>query len=299
MVANRYEAAMGGMPSPTRETAPNLIVPLDGSRHSLAALPVAKALSEMLEATLHVVHIAEAALPPQELLQRLGLDPEQLRGSVLQQATGPPAMGIVHLAEEWHSRMIVMCAHAGSVWPRGVMGTVAEAVLCRAPCPVILVRPERGLLPWALRRALVPHDGTPSTAAAVGVAVDLAERSGADLHILHVADPDVRRTAEPGSMTVPQYLDQPQHEWLAWNREFIDRFRRLCGCPTSVPMRLFLGRGKASDEIVRQARERVSDLLVLVWHGHWEEERAVTLKTVIRHTPCPVLVLRAGVPPGA
>ena len=43
-------------------SATTLLVPLDGSLHAIAALPVARALAELRDATLAVLHVADVAL---------------------------------------------------------------------------------------------------------------------------------------------------------------------------------------------------------------------------------------------
>ena len=268
----------------------SVLVPLDGSPHATVALPVARALAELETASLRVLHVGEPLVPPRELLASLGLTPEQVRGLVVDQAMGPPAASILRLAREWHSVLIVLCTHTGPAEPRGALGRVAEQVLRDAPCPVVLVRPARGLRPWAARRIVLPHDGTPTTAGALGPTVGLAERSGADVDVLHVPTPDA--PTEPGTFTAPQYLDQPQHEWPDWAREFLERARGLCACPPSVKTRLFLRRGAPGAEILRFAQEREEDLIVLAWRGHLEPERARVIRQVLREAPCPVLVLR-------
>ena len=63
---------------------------------------------------------------------------------------------------------------------------VAAAVLLAAPCPVVLVPPARGRKRWALRQLLVPHDGTPTSAATIGPATDFASMAAAELVVLHV-----------------------------------------------------------------------------------------------------------------
>jgi nucleotide-binding universal stress UspA family protein len=172
------------------------------------------------------------------------------------------------------------------------LGSVASAVVRIAPCPVVLVRPELGVHPAALRRIIVPEDGTPTTAAALQPAGELAGRSGAELDVLHVAAAAAHQPAEPGTLTAPRYLDQPQHEWPVWTREFLQRLRHLCHCPSTVQTRLFLRTGEPGAEIVRFARERETDLIVVAWRGHLDGQRAATLRAVVRDAPCPTLVLR-------
>ncbi len=272
--------------------APAVIVPLDGTIHATAALPVGKGLAEILESTLHVVHVGVRMRPPHEMLEPLKLTSEQLEGSVLHQATGSPAAMIVELAASRPSAFIVMCTHTGIDKPRGALGSVTYEVLRTSPCPVVLVPPERGLRPWTLRRLLLPHDGTPTSAAAVGPASALALRAGAELTVLHVAVPGSEPPGEPGTFAVPRYLDQPQHEWPAWAREFLDRLRAIGRPPDAVPMRLFLAAGEAGRAIVDFAARQASDLIVLAWRGVLEPGRALTARAVVGGAPCPILVLR-------
>jgi nucleotide-binding universal stress UspA family protein len=276
--------------SPTR--APTVLAPLDGSVQAIAALATAKALAELAQATLHVVHVGEPILPPDELLQSLGLTRDHLRGSVIAQAGGAPAASILRLASEWRSRLIVMCTRTRIAETEGRLGSVAAAVVREAPCPVVLIRPELGSGPRPLRRIVVPYDGTPTTAAALQPAMDLAGRSGAEVEVLHVAAPSASHPPEPGSLTVPQYLDQPQHEWPVWTREFLARTWGPYDFPPTARTRLFLRTGEPGAEIVRFAGERQSDLIVLAWRGDLDGERATTLRTVIRTAPCPTAILR-------
>jgi len=273
-------------------TSASILVPLDGTSPAAAALPVARVFAELECATLHIVHIGEPTVPPNAVLERVGLTPDQLHGSVLDQATGPPAARIVQLAAEHRSVLIVLCTHTATTRARGALGRVAEAVLRDATCPVVLVQPGRELRPWVLRKILLPHDGTPTTAAAVSPAADLAIRAGAELLVLHVTEPRARAPTEPGTLVTPRYVDQPQHEWSSWASEFLERLAALGNCPATVRLRLLLGMGDPGAEIVRAIKERECDLVVLGWHGRMAPERAVTMKTVIREGSCPVFVLR-------
>ena len=173
-------------------------------------------------------------------------------------------------------------------------GSIALEVLRSTRVPVVLVNPERTLEPYRLRRILFPHDGTPTTAAAIGPVLELAERAGADLLVLHVASV-CRAPTEPGTLAIPFYVDQPHHEWPAWMREFLDR---LCGVTGAAlhhkGMKLILGCGDPADEIARVAAEHRADLVVLAWRGSLAPERAKVARSVIARSPCPVLVLRVG-----
>jgi nucleotide-binding universal stress UspA family protein len=61
----------------------------------------------------------------------------------------------------------------------------------------------------------------------------------------------------------------------------------------------FLRQGKPSEEIIAAAREWAADLIVLGTHGRSGVARAVlgsSAEAAVRHAPCPVIVVRGGVP---
>ncbi len=268
---------------------PVILVPLDGSKQALAALPVAKALGEIERAALHILHVGEHELAKDELRSRLGREAPALNGFTIDARVGTPAVEIVQVAKEMKPRVIVMCKHSRG--ERGKMlGRTAMKVLHDAECPVVLVPPERGATPWHLHHVLVPHDGTPSTSAALQPAAELAERGGAELLVVHVTD--IRAApAEAGSLATPRYVDQPQHEWPAWTSEFVNRL--ACICPLGhLHVRMFLAHGGTAAEILYLSERQSTDLIVLAWRGIWEAPRAGTLKDILREAHCPVLVVR-------
>ena len=268
---------------------PVILVPLDGSKQALSALPVAKVLGEIERAALHILHVGEHELTADELRGRLGREAPVLDGFTIDARVGTPAVEILQVAGEMKPRVIVMCKHSGT--ERGKMlGRTAMKVLHDAPCPVVLVPPERGETPWHLQHVLVPHDGTPSTSAALQPAAELAEHGRAELLVVHVTD--IRAApAEAGSLTTPRYVDQPQHEWPAWTTEFLNRL--ACICPLGhLHARIFLAHGDTAAEILRLSERQSTDLIVLAWRGIWEAPRAATLKDILREAHCPIMVVR-------
>ncbi|HZV02547.1 MAG TPA: universal stress protein, partial [Planctomycetota bacterium] len=206
---------------------PCLIVPLDGTRAALAAIPVAKALAAIEGATVHIVHVGKRGLSPRDLLEKVGLAPEHATDSVLQARTGSPAEEICRIVRERKGSSVVMCARTGGPGEGLELGSVAKAVLGGAHAPVVFVPAKPRPEPFALRRIVFPHDGSPGTADAIGAATHLARRAGAELLVLHVATA-TSTGEEAGTFPPPFYVDQPQHEWPTWTREFLDRL--CCGC---------------------------------------------------------------------
>ena len=272
--------------------AKTVLVPLDGSIHATAAVPVARRLAALFHATLAVLHVSDDALASAALVERMKLSSQDMRGLVVDQRSGAAAVSIVQAASERHAALIVMCPQTRMDSKPRVFGSVAEAVLRAAPCPVVLVPPTRGHRDWALKQLLLPHDGTPTSAATIGPATQLASMAAAQLVVLHVATAGPELPTEPGTLVSPRYVDQPQHEWPAWAQEFLHRLRAIGRATDGVDIRLALAQGEAGSAIVDFARKNDSDLIVLGWRGALEPDRARTMRRVIRETICPVGVFR-------
>jgi nucleotide-binding universal stress UspA family protein len=290
-------AGSHAVPSPPPRQAPTIFVPLDGSVPAQAALSVARALAHLVEATLRLVHIGESTLPSRELLRKLGLATDDVRGAVVEQAGGDAAASIIRLARAQPCVYIVMCPYTGQREPVDELGGVARDVLQLASCPVVLVPPAQDQRPWRLRQILLPHDGTPTTTSALGPALELARRADAELLVLHVAGARVAPAAEPGAITTPQYEDQAHHEWPTWAHEFLQR--ACCvHAPEEMPrLRLALAIGDPAAEIIRSARDNEADLIVLGRRGDLGGDHSLVAKNVIREMPCPLLILRASQTP--
>lgn len=130
-----------------------ILFPTDFSHTGDAALEMATSLARGQDATLVIVHVQEPPRvygegdmyygmlnpPPAELERMLSevlpSDPQVAFEHHL--VTGDPARGIVRLAKSEHVDMIVMGTHGRSGLTRLLMGSVAEAVVRRATCPVL------------------------------------------------------------------------------------------------------------------------------------------------------------------
>ncbi len=270
--------------------AATLVVPLDGSREAAAALPVARALATAENATLHILHVSDAMLAAKMMAEQLRLTREELDGAVLDQRIGQPAAEIVRQAHDLGSRLIVMSSRCVQDAERGALGSVTREVLRHAPCPVVIVPYAHAVPAWSLRNILLPHDGIPTTAAAIARTSELARKAGAELAVLHIASTSSPPPGEPGALMAPRYLDQPQYEWPAWAREFMDRVVAIGGPPPDVRMRLFFAWGEPADVIVEFAAQHHTDLVVIAWVAGWEPEQRTTMRKVIDQAPGPLLI---------
>ena len=139
-------------------TPKRLLVPIDFSTAAEHALDYACALAAPLGATVHVVNAIGAVLPELSValsehmlatlrtehaaaLQKL-VDPRRALatfGEVLVEP-GDARDAIVAVAKRLDADLIVIGTHGRRGFSRFMLGSVAEDVLRRAPCPVLAVR---------------------------------------------------------------------------------------------------------------------------------------------------------------
>lgn len=133
-----------------------IFFPTDFSPASEAAMPLALSLAKDRGATLVIVHVEEppAAYGGGEMFytvpdvttennqKRLeALAPKDAGVPYeLRLVTGSPAATLVRMAEEEDADLIVMGTHGRTGLMRVLMGSVAEAVVRRAKCPVLTLR---------------------------------------------------------------------------------------------------------------------------------------------------------------
>jgi universal stress protein A len=118
-----------------------ILFPTDYSDISANAGRTAAQMARHFDARLHVVHVVPPVTDPgpAEALPRAvahlgpGLD------IVTATVTGRPALEIVHYARRHHIDLIVMGTHGRTGVSRALLGSVAEAVVRRAPCRVLTV----------------------------------------------------------------------------------------------------------------------------------------------------------------
>ena len=147
------------------------------------------------------------------------------------------------------------------------------------------------LLDLSGRAVLFATDGSPSSIAGAHVALDLARKYHAVIHVASVVD--TRGTAVPppldlalalGDAVVGRSVRAEQTE------EVRARLAVEIGEPVNWPVRVMLGSPATS--IVKEAQRVGAVLIVMGLHRHGRVDRAVhdeTTLNVIRHASCPVL----------
>ena len=139
-----------------------ILFPTDFSTASDAALVHAENLAKQSSAELLILHIEEPPLaygggelyyglpePSSERILKMLSDvcPSDPQLSFKHRLVmGDPATEIVRVAEEEQAELIVLGTHGRTGLSRILMGSVAEAVVRHAPCPVLIYREDAGKL---------------------------------------------------------------------------------------------------------------------------------------------------------
>jgi nucleotide-binding universal stress UspA family protein len=154
------------VPNAARRTAPSpsasVLVPIDFSDSSRAALAHAKEFAVRFDAPVELVHVLGDAGPYPNFYSEGGLMPVEEMVVLAQQAetylrhfdeeaggdpatqfyvrTGAPHREISALAEENDYGLIVMATHGLTGLKHALLGSVTERTLRRVPCPLLSIR---------------------------------------------------------------------------------------------------------------------------------------------------------------
>ncbi|MBI3874728.1 MAG: universal stress protein [Verrucomicrobia bacterium] len=151
--------------------------------------------------------------------------------------------------------------------------------------------PVIDLVPSYLKLAsiLVPIDFSDTSQKALKYAVPFATQFGAKLTLLHVMEP----VATPDFAYFP--LQMENEKVMKALKIKLEMVRRKAGVSRDLVERVVVRQGTAFHEITEAARSLKCDLVILTTHGHTGVKHALlgsTAERVVRHAPCPVLVVR-------
>jgi nucleotide-binding universal stress UspA family protein len=289
-----------------------ILCPTDFSDYSALALRHAVSLGRWFDAEVEVLHVVPfrgselpyfpvLASPDSKVRQEAQDHLAQFVEPVLHEPVaigtklreGDPWREIVAEASTLPADLIVTGTHGRGGFEHLLLGSVAEKVLRRAPCPVLTV--GRGPRPTSKRhcfqRILCGLDFTEDSARTLRFALSLAEEDEGQVILLHVLEglPEASALGRtdlplPGGGPLRRDLEAVARERL--HQVVPDEARDFCRVEERVAM------GKAYDEILRLAAEEQADLIVLGAHPRGPLGRMFfgsTSSQVVREAGCPVL----------
>jgi nucleotide-binding universal stress UspA family protein len=198
---------------------------------------------------------------------------------------GKPASTIVDFAKKMDADLIVMGTNGRRGPSKWFFGSVAEAVLRRAPAALLVVarsRPGRAGLRVQGRPVLGAIELGPSARDDARRMARVAERVGGPLTLLHV----VNHVPDPPE--VPRQLDQYHHRRLLAARKRLASIARSVGAASRVVL------GIPEDEIGAVASETKAGLIVLALRrgrGLFGPRQGTTTYRVLCASTIPVFAL--------
>jgi nucleotide-binding universal stress UspA family protein len=287
-----------------------IVFPTDFSECSDQALNYAVFLAERFESELHmlhaqVLHTTDLNHPDQRfpeahaLLDRLETvahselgevaarsDLSVLRVRQAQRRGLDPGSVILDYRREIDAGLIVMGTHGRRGIRRLFLGSVAEDVLRRSSCPVLLVREaaERTHLE-GIGTMLVPVDFSLASKLALAKAAELARVLKSRLRLIHIIEIPALPSIYGQPMTFDT-TDLRQRSLAALERLAVEL--GVAGEETeylAIP-------GHPATEIVSEAERLKAGLIVMPSHNRGPLSHFLTGRTtdlVVRSSPCPVL----------
>ena len=302
---------MAATPRPSIE---RILCPIDFSDTSHHALAHAAAIAKWYEARLTMLYVFVSLptvdVPPlvldeedrarlsAQLREFASLVPREVPVDYQVREAGLVHDAIVTQVDATKADMLVLGTHGRSGFQRLFLGSVTEKVMRKVKCPTLIVPPRVPDIapdaPVQFRRILCPIDFSDSSLAALEYAFNMAEEADAQLTLLHVTEVPAALTQEP--FVVDVELSRVREAAVSDARRRLEMLipeeaRAYCKVDTAVV------EGRAYREILRQAAEKKTDLVVMGVHGRGALDLLLfgsTTHHVIRASTCPVLIVRQG-----
>jgi nucleotide-binding universal stress UspA family protein len=291
-----------------------ILAPVDFSSASQHGLAFAAALAERFHARLHLLHVVEPPVLPEwgyahiprreaklrraaeerlpQLPSECGINPGLIHSADIR--SGEAGDEICKAAAEDHSDLIVLASHGLGGLQHAFVGSTAERVVRRAPCPVLTVR-DRALRKkgadtphFDLKRIVVATDFSDESKKAFPYALALARKFEASLLLLYILPAHLPAELSHIGIVLKE------RRLVEAARERLPRFRQAELDPHLQVDTLVLNGGPAQ-EICRTAETQAAGLIVMATHGHTGLKHFLlgsVTENVVRHAPCPVLVVR-------
>jgi nucleotide-binding universal stress UspA family protein len=313
-------------PKPRAGRYRSIVVPLDGSRLSEQALPLAVAIAERARATLRLVLVSVARVPVsapvplsaemRQLYVSLEVEARESEKAYLETFTdqltrqspglaitstalmGPVADTLREYVQKSGSDLVVMTTRGQGGLRRLWLGSVADALIRRSSVPVLLVRPEDSPSPQPvlenLNQILIPLDGSALAEAILEPAKELASLAGAELMLVEVIQP-LGSPLEPRS-AAPRTFDVELTNVRRQEAEgYLKNLAERClQAGVKAAYAAPLG-SNVADAILVLAEVPTVGLIAIATHGRGGVKRLMlgsVADKLVRTAPCPILVYR-------
>jgi len=293
----------------------HILVPLDGSRLAEAAIPPTLKLSNLLGASVTLLHLVETNAPKQvhgdKHLISFAEAEEYLKDTARKYFPSEintichthevdvrnVARSIAEHSGEFKPDLIILCSHGESGLRNWMVGSIAQQVIGYTKTPLILIPLDHQgkAAQTEFHSFLVAMDGEEEHDRGLIIAAELAQSTGAKIHLLTIVATTDTLSGE--NAATRRLLPSTMKAMLNFTEEnaFIHleehaREWRAKGLDVTTEVR----RGDPPSEIIHAAAERGDDLIVVGTHGKagWEAfwSGSVAPKVVNQSTTALLLV---------
>lgn len=293
-----------------------LLVPLDGSALSEAALPFARQIASRAGSEITLVYVSRYAGDPQGHMHELYLQrlsditsskieshegkPQQKAVTKTAVLSGNPAEQIVEYAEKTDVGLIIMTTHGYSGLRRWALGSVADKIVRATTRPVLLIRSRNASAgiraTGPMRRVVLPLDGSTVAEAVIPYIEEMASKLNLELVLLQVLP---RGYVSATAYDYVLYTEQQMKADRAHAEGYLHKVENQFFKPKGILTRAEVRFGNAAEEIIKLAGEVSADLVAISTHGRSGVTRWVfgsVADRVLHEGDTPLLLVRS---PGA
>lgn len=288
-----------------------ILIPTDGSDHSVRAAEHGHYLTQLFDATVHVISVVDipgaagvfdAGGIDQKYVDRLTEEGERAIEAVeaavgerddvtTAVVKGEPSETILEYADDHDVDVITMGTHGRTGLNRYIAGSVTERVVRLADVPVLTVRAtDQSQLVGEYDEILIPTDGSEPAATAIDHGLAIAQKTGARIHAVNIVD--VGDVAISPNYTPPtEVIEHLESEGeAATDRIATQAQERELDAITEVR------EGFPASDLLDYADEHDIDLITMGTAGRTGLNRYLlgsTTERIIRHAEMPVLAVNA------
>jgi hypothetical protein len=251
-----------------------VLAAIDDTAAARAVLVTAVAMARLLDTRATAVHVREDGVASaRDAAAAAGLEVAIVE---------PPVTGALRACGAAPDvRVLVVGARSRPEGPLPA-GHIALDLVTSLRKPVVVVPPVHDV-PTRIARVLVSLDGTRATSDALQGTLDVAQRQGVDVIVLHVHT----------LTALPAVEEQPHHELEAWRREFIARSPAQDDERTRLELRV----GIPGEQIVDTATALDVDLVALGWSRRLDRGHAAVVHQALTSSTVPLLLVPVSEPP--
>jgi nucleotide-binding universal stress UspA family protein len=309
-----------------------LLVPLDGSTLAEQSLAYVRILAPLLHARVCLLQVIADAPDDDLLAESLGAvyemhdplatprDRQQRTQEILRQSAeryletqakilraanldvtveihcGPAAEVIVETAQGQRATMIVMATHGYGGLKRWALGSTTDKVIHATSAPVFVVRAATPARAPALKRIMLPLDGSALARQALPLAAELARPARAELLLIQAITGLIE--AYPGFPARGRPIPQLAEVLEALREQATSELGAQADAlrARDIAVKTAIVNGQAAEVLVDEAEWHKVDLIVMATHGYSGLKRwalGSVADKVLHATTTPLLLVRS------